>query len=202
MTERFDVRAAAHAAMVAYGFAPDFPEAAMLEVQQASAPTVASHPGVLDQRTQSWSSIDNDSTLDLDQLEVVEALPNGSIRVRIAIADVSESVPQNSATDQHAAANASSVYTGVETFPMLPDRMSTDLTSLKQDVDRLAVVIEFDVDKDGELQAHNIFVAFVRNFAKLTYSNVGAWLDGHGNLPPARSKRPIPTASPSYRSPW
>ncbi|MEO7363236.1 MAG: RNB domain-containing ribonuclease [Gemmatimonadaceae bacterium] len=184
MTEQFNVRAAAHAAMLTFGFAPDFPEAAVREVQQSSAPTVASRPGVLDQRTLPWSSIDNDSTLDLDQLEVVEPLPNGDIRVRIAIADVAESVVQGSATDQHAALNASSVYTGVETFAMLPERMSTDLTSLKQDADRLAVVIEFVVATDGELQSHNVYLAFARNHAKLTYGSVGAWLDGQGTLPP------------------
>ena len=184
MTERFNVRAAAHAAMLTYGFAPDFPEAALREVQHASAPTVASRPDVLDQRTLAWSSIDNDSTVDLDQLEVVEQLPGGDLRVRIAIADVAETVKKGSATDQHAAANASSVYTGVETFAMLPERMSTDLTSLKQDADRLVVVIEFVVADDGELQSYTIYLAFARNHAKLAYGNVGAWLDGHGTLPP------------------
>jgi len=184
MTERFNVRAAAHAAMLTYGFAPNFPDAAVREVQQAAAPTIASRPDVLDQRTLPWSSIDNDSTVDLDQLEVVAQLPNGDIRVRVAIADVAESVAKGSAIDQHAAANASSVYTGVETFAMLPERMSTDLTSLKQDADRLAVVIEFVVATDGELRSHNIYLAFARNHAKLAYGNVGAWLDGKGTLPP------------------
>ncbi len=188
MTERFDVRAAAHAAMLTYGFAPDFPEAAIREVAASSVATIADVPSALDQRKLPWSSIDNDSTLDLDQLEVVEQLPNGDIQVRVAIADVAETVPQNSATDLHAAANASSVYTGVETFAMLPERLSTDLTSLKQDADRLAIVIEFVVAEDGELQSHNIYLAFARNRAKLAYGNVGAWLEGQGQLPPVATE--------------
>ncbi|MEP6835534.1 MAG: RNB domain-containing ribonuclease [Gemmatimonas sp.] len=188
MTERFDVRAAAHAAMLTFGFEPEFPEAAVREVAGSRVATPADVPSALDQRKLPWSSIDNESTLDLDQLEVVEQLSNGDIRVRVAIADVAETVEQNSATDKHAAANASSVYTGVETFAMLPERLSTDLTSLKQGADRLAIVIEFVVAKDGELQAHNIYLAFARNQAKLAYGNVGAWLEGNGELPPVATE--------------
>lgn len=169
--------------MKAQGFEADFPDAVVRETEQAKAPTVASHSQVLDQRTWAWSSIDNDSTRDLDQLEVVEQLPNGDIRVRIAVADVAEVVPKASATDQHAALNSSSVYTGVETFAMLPEHLSTDLTSLMQDEDRLVVVIEYVICADGELRSHNIYSAFARNHAKLTYNNVGAWLDENAALP-------------------
>lgn len=169
--------------MKAQGFEADFPDAVVRETEQAKAPTVASHSQVLDQRAWAWSSIDNDSTRDLDQLEVVEQLPNGDIRVRIAVADVAEVVPKASATDQHAALNSSSVYTGVETFAMLPEHLSTDLTSLMQDEDRLVVVIEYVICADGELRSHNIYSAFARNHAKLTYNNVGAWLDENAALP-------------------
>lgn len=188
MPQRFDARAAAHAAMLTYGFEPDFPPAAKHEVETASAPTPGAQPTALDQRSLPWSSIDNDNTLDLDQLEVVEQLPNGGIRVRVAIANVAEIVPKGSAIDEHAAANASSVYTGVETFAMLPERLSTDLTSLKQDADRLVIVIEFVVEDDGELESHNIYLAFARNHAKLAYGNVGAWLEGQDQLPPVAAE--------------
>ncbi|MEO7998792.1 MAG: RNB domain-containing ribonuclease [Gemmatimonadaceae bacterium] len=188
MSSVFNVRAAADRAMKVQGFEADYPDAVMRETEQAKAPTVASQPIALDLRTMAWSSIDNDSTRDLDQLEVVDELPNGDIRVRIAVADVAEIVPKGSATDTHAALNSSSVYTGVETFAMLPEHLSTDLTSLMQDADRLAVVIEYVVDRDGELKSHNIYSAFVRNHAKLTYNNVGAWLDENTKLPAIATK--------------
>lgn len=188
MSSGFNIRAAAHGAMKVQGFEAEFSPAVMKETERAKAPTVASHPTVLDLRTLLWSSIDNDSTRDLDQLEVVEQLPGGDIRVRIAVADVAEIVPKGSATDEHAALNTSSVYTGVETFAMLPERLSTDLTSLMQDEDRLVVVIEYVVDTKGEITSHDVYSAFARNHAKLTYNNVGAWLDANASLPPVATK--------------
>jgi exoribonuclease-2 len=122
--------------------------------------------------------------LDLDQLEVAELLENEDVRLRVAIADVDGTVAKGSATDQFAAANSTSVYTGVMTFPMLPDRLSTDVTSLKQDGDRSSVIIEFVVTADGTIRSHDIYLGLVRNHAKLTYRNVGAWLDGQGELAP------------------
>lgn len=172
--------------MIANGFAPDVPSAVAAEVAKASDPaaTVAV-ANVADQRSLPWSSIDNDSSKDLDQLEIADRLPSGDVKVRVAIADVDGTVARGSATDQYAAMNATSVYTGVATFPMLPDRLSTQLTSLGQDDDRSSVVIEFVVESDGAIRSHLVSLARVKNHAKLAYGNVGAWLDGRGTLPPA-----------------
>ena len=151
----------------------------------AVEPTAVLAGNVQDLRALQWSSIDNDSSKDLDQLEVAEKLPNGDVRVRVAIADVDGTVTKGSATDQFAALNSTSVYTGVSTFPMLPDQLSTHLTSLGQNDDRPSVVIEFVVGSDGNIKSHTVFLARVKNQAKLAYSSVGAWLDSHGTLPAA-----------------
>jgi VacB/RNase II family 3'-5' exoribonuclease len=179
----FDIHAAARRAMITNGFQPDIPAAVASEVSKAVEPTAAMAGAVQDLRALPWSSIDNDSSRDLDQLEVAEKLPNGDVRVRVAIADVDGTVTKGSATDQFAALNSTSVYTGVSTFPMLPDQLSTHLTSLGQNDDRPSVVIEFVVGSDGDLKSHTVFLARVKNQAKLAYSTVGAWLDGHGTLP-------------------
>lgn len=179
----FDLRNAAHRAMLDNGFTPDVPAAVDTEVAEASNPGSTATATVQDLRQLPWSSIDNDSSKDLDQLEVAERLDGGDIRVRVAIADVDATVRRGSATDQFAAVNATSVYTGVVTYPMLPDRLSTDLTSLGQDDDRASVVIEFVVTGDGSIRSHAVYLARVENHAKLAYNSVGAWLDGHGELP-------------------
>ena len=185
MPGNFDIHAAARRAMITNGFQPDIPAAVTAEVSKAAEPTAAVTGTVQDLRALPWSSIDNDSSKDLDQLEVAEKLPNGDVRVRVAIADVDGTVTKGSATDQFAALNSTSVYTGVVTFPMLPDQLSTHLTSLGQNDDRPSVVIEFVVGSDGNVKSHTVFLARVKNQAKLAYGSVGAWLDGHGTLPPA-----------------
>ena len=138
-----------------------------------------------DLRTLLWSSIDNRESKDLDQIEVAERLPDGSIRIRIGVADVETLVPLGSPADEHAAKNTTSVYTGVAVFPMLPDRLSTDLTSLNEGEDRLAVVVEFDVATEGAISNTSVYRAMVHNKAKLTYEGVGLWLEGKGPAPPA-----------------
>ena len=183
MSESFDLHAAAHQAMLDNGFIPDVPAAVTAEVAAAVEPNGAMAVGVRDLRDLPWSSIDNDSSRDLDQLEIAEKLPDGTVRVRVAIADVDTTVPKGSATDQFAAANSTSVYTGIVTYPMLPDRLSTDLTSLGQNDDRASVVIEFVVAADGSIRSHDVYMARVSNHAKLAYNNVGAWLDGSATLP-------------------
>ena len=193
MSAAFDLRAAAHRAMVANGFAPDVPAPVQAEVAKASDVAGALTASTRDLRDLAWSSIDNDSSKDLDQIEVADRTGTGTgtgtgssaVRVRVAIADVDATVPRGSATDQYAAANSTSVYTGVATFPMLPDRLSTQLTSLGQSDERASVVIEFVVGTDGEVTSHDVYLARVRNQAKLAYGNVGAWFDGHGALPAA-----------------
>jgi len=145
----FDLRAVAHQEMLAEGFQPDFSPAVdqqvkVLEASKASA----TENGVRDLRTLLWSSIDNDTSRDLDQIEVAERV-NGGIRLLIAIADVDSAVPIDSPIDRHAASETTSVYTGVTTFPMLPMELSTDLTSLNEAVDRLAVVVEMTIATGG-----------------------------------------------------
>ena len=184
MPTHADLRAAAHRAMLANNFAPDIPAAVQAEVSAAKDPASSAPGNAIDLRALPWSSVDNDSSRDLDQLEVAERLGNGDVRVRVAIADVDGTVRAASATDQFAALNSTSVYTGVETFPMLPERLSTGLTSLGQDDERPAVVIEFVVESNGDIRSSTVYLARVENHAKLAYGNVGAWLDGHGTLPP------------------
>jgi exoribonuclease-2 len=184
----FDLRAAARKALAENGFVADFPPAVLSEVQHLGDPAKSERIEVRDLKTLPWSSIDNDSSKDLDQVEVAETLPNGDVRVRVGIADVDALVPLGSQTDKFAQANSTSVYTGVETFPMLPERLSTDLTSLRQDAERPVVVIEFTVSADGNVNGHDIYMALVSNQAKLAYSSVGRWLDGQSTLPPVATK--------------
>ena len=180
-----DLLAAAYQAMRENGLDPDFPpeverEVASLREAPADAPAAR---GARDLRALLWSSVDNRESRDLDQVEVAERLPDGGIRVLIGIADVDALVPKGSATDAHAAENTTSVYTGVAVFPMLPERLSADLTSLNEGEDRLAVVVQMDVAPDGSVSGFDAYRGVVRNRAKLAYEAVGAWLDGEGPLP-------------------
>jgi VacB/RNase II family 3'-5' exoribonuclease len=147
-------------------------------------------PDVRDERSLLWSSIDNRESTDLDQVEVSERLPDGSIRIRIGIADVDVFVPKGSPLDAHAAQNTTSLYAGVATFPMLPDELSSDVTSLLADVDRLAVVTDFTVAPDGAITASNVYRARLTNKAKLVYEDIGRWLEGRGDAPPEIAKNP------------
>jgi VacB/RNase II family 3'-5' exoribonuclease len=181
----FDLRARAHQAMLDAGFHPDFSSEVSRETQ-ALKPAPPNISGtVRDLRPLLWSSIDNDSSRDLDQVEYAEKLPDGTTRLLVGIADVDASVPKGSATDQHAAAETTSVYTGVATFPMLPDELSTDLTSLRDAQERLSIIIELRALDSGEVKSHDIYPAWLRNHAKLAYGSTGAWLEGHGPIPPA-----------------
>lgn len=182
------LRTAAVAAMLKHGFEPHFSPAVMREVRSLDDPS--NNPlaaGVRDLRSLLWSSIDNRESRDLDQIEAAERIADGSIRIRIGVADVGALVQLGSAADEHAATNTTSVYTGVAVFPMLPERLSNDLTSLGPGEDRLAVVVEFDVTGDGALAKASVFHALVHNKAKLTYDGVGLWLEDKAPAPPAIS---------------
>jgi exoribonuclease R len=168
------------------GFEPEFSAAVMREVRSLGDPSDNPLPaGCHDLRGLAWSSVDNRESRDLDQIEVAERRADGSIRIRIGVADVGSLVQLGSAADAHAAANTTSVYTGVAVFPMLPERLSTDLSSLNEREDRLAVVIEFDVTADGALANPSVYRALVHNKAKLVYDDVGMWLDGKAPAPRA-----------------
>ena len=172
--------------MLQNGFEPEFSPAVMREVRSLDDPSDDPlPPGCSDLRKLLWSSVDNRESRDLDQIEVAERLDDGSIKVRIGVADVGSLVHLGSAADEHAATNTTSVYTGVAVFPMLPERLSTNLTSLNEGEDRLAVVIEFDVGPDGALGKASVYRALVHNKAKLVYDSVGSWLEGKGPAPPA-----------------
>jgi VacB/RNase II family 3'-5' exoribonuclease len=184
-SDRERLRALAIRAMRERGLDPDFSHDELAEAAAVrTAPVTAEEP-VRDQRELLWCSIDNDDSRDLDQLSVAETLSNGDVRVRVAIADVDAVVAKGSLIDRHAAVNTTSVYTPGAVFPMLPERLSTDLTSLGPGDDRLSIVVELIVSSDGTLKNSDIYGARVRNRAKLAYNSVGAWLAGRGPLPPA-----------------
>src|SRR5687767_13107423 len=167
-----------------HGFEPEFSPEVMAEVRALDDPS--NDPlrrGVTDLRHLPWSSIDNRESRDLDQIEAAERLPDDSIRVLIGVADVDTLVQLGSAVDDHAAENTTSVYTGVAVFPMLPDRLSTDLTSLNEGEDRCAIVVELDVDESGSIVRETAYRALVRNHAKRAYEPVGHWLSGTGARP-------------------
>src|SRR5579872_2694538 len=174
--------AIAHQAMIDRGLQPDFSPAA--EKQLAAIKAAASGDGTHDLREMLWCSIDNDDSRDLDQLTVAEDRGAGKVRIRVAVADVDAVVNRGTPIDDHARTNTTSVYTAAEIFPMLPEKLSTDLTSLNENEDRVAIVIEFDVAADGSAQAGDIYRANVRNKAKLAYNPVGMWLEGKADPPP------------------
>jgi VacB/RNase II family 3'-5' exoribonuclease len=174
----------AHDAMIEYGLEPEFTPAALAEAH-ALEDFSPRADGAADLRELLWCSIDNDDSLDLDQLTVAEGEVAGGTRILVAVADVSATVSPSSAIDAHAGVNTTSVYTPGRIFPMLPDRLSTDLTSLNAGEDRLAVVVGMTVDTGGAVVAEDIRHALVRNQAKLAYPSVGAWLQGEDDMPPA-----------------
>ena len=185
MTQREHLRELAFAAMRSRGLEPEFPRAAIAEVDAVRVPPDKADEPTRDLRSLLWCSIDNDESRDLDQLSVAEAVDAGAVKILVAIADVGVLVAPKSAVDRHAALNTTSVYTPAVIFPMLPERLSTDLTSLADRQDRLSIVIEFVVSPDGEVTTSTIYGARVRNQAKLTYHGVGAWLEDQGPLPAA-----------------
>jgi len=179
---RHDLNAIARRAMTELGLDPDYPPAAVAELDaiRGAAPGDAS---VRDLRDRLWCSIDNDDSRDLDQLTVAEPTANGAVTVLVAVADVDALVRRDSAIDGHARHNTTSVYTAGGVFAMLPEKLSTDLTSLNEDADRLAIGIEIAVGLDGAAGDGRVFRALVRNRAKLAYNNTAAWLEGASPAP-------------------
>jgi exoribonuclease-2 len=188
-TDRATLAAIARQAMIGRGLEPDFPLAAQQQSAAISGPAKATN-NLRDLRDRLWASIDNDDSRDLDQLTVAESLANGQVRILVAVADVDVLVPKGSALDDHAARNTTSVYTPAEIFPMLPENLSTNLTSLNEDQDRIAIVANMVFKEDGSLAASELYRAQVRNRAKLAYSGVAAWLTGTGPAPRRISETP------------
>ena len=183
---QIDLQAMAKQAMLDNGFEPEF--SAQIQQQLADlkthAPQVAPDANIRDLRALVWSSIDNDTSRDLDQVEVAERLPNGDTKVLVGIADVDVFVPKGTAIDAHAAKETVTVYSGVRNFPMLPEQLSTHATSLLETDDKLSIVIEFVVGSDGVVQSSDIYRAIIRNKTQLTYNAVGPWLENTGAAPP------------------
>jgi exoribonuclease-2 len=180
----FNLVAAAHAAMIEHGFQPDYPAGTEAELAAIKAhPELPAAPGAQDLRNLLWSSIDNDTSKDLDQIEWAEQLPDGRVRVLIGVADVDARVHIGSIIDGHARSETTSVYTGIKVFPMLPAELSEGITSLNENEDRVAGVIEFAVDPAGTTSDGKVYQALVRNHAQLAYNSVGAWLERRGPAP-------------------
>jgi VacB/RNase II family 3'-5' exoribonuclease len=172
--------------MIEHGFQPDFPPATGTELAAIEAqPAVPPADGLTDLRNLLWSSIDNDTSKDLDQIECAEQLPDGRIRVLVGVADVDSRVKRGTAIDKHAQFETTSVYTGVTIFPMLPTELSEGITSLNENQDRAAIVVEYSIDANGTASDEKAYRALVRNRAQLAYPGIGAWLDGKA-APPAK----------------
>ena len=181
----------AHRVMIARGLAPDFAPEALAQLAAIVGPApAAAGPSSRDLRDLLWCSIDNDDSMDLDQLSVAQELPGGGGKLLVAIADVDALVGKGSAVDDHARTNTTSVYTAAEIFPMLPEKLSTDLTSLADRQDRQAVVVEIVVGADGSIAGSDVYRAAVRNHAKLAYDSLAAWLEGNGPVPAALAAVP------------
>jgi len=175
----------AHQAMLERGFLPDFSSEVLAELEQTQslAAVAGNSLTIQNKRDLLWASIDNDDSLDLDQLTVAQPLPAGKVKILVAIADVASSVRNNSSIDEHARHNTTSIYTAAEIFPMLPEKLSTDVTSLNLNEDRVAYVVEMVVGAGGSLENPKIYKAWVRNHAKLAYDSVAAWLENKADIP-------------------
>jgi len=183
-TGRAVLQRIAHEAMVERGLLPDFPAAVLVQAGQIESPAVSTDGSARDLRGLPWCSIDNDSSRDLDQLSVSEPMPGGAVKILVAIADVDALVAKGSPIDDHARANTTSVYTAAQIFPMLPEKLSTNLTSLNEGEERLAIVIEMVVGTDGSVAGSDVYRAVVVSQAKLAYNAVAAWLEGSAPPPP------------------
>ena len=179
----------ANRAMLERGLLPDFSNEAIAELVKIQAPATTNIETARDLRDMTWASIDNDNSRDLDQLTFAVAMPDGKIKVMVAVADVDALVKKGSAIDEHARHNTTSVYTAAKMFPMLPEKLSTNLTSLNFNEDRLAIVMEIVIGADGSLQGWDVYRAIVRNHAKLAYNGVAAWLEGRGRASADRCRK-------------
>ena len=182
-SHRIDLKNIARRAMIERGLLPDFSAAAIAELARIQAAATVRHSDMRDLRGLLWASIDNDDSRDLDQLTVAELHPDRSVKILVAIADVDALVEKDSALDAHAKHNTTSVYTAGDMFPMLPEPLSTDLTSLGEGQDRLAIIVEMVIAEDGAVLSSTLFRALVHNHAKLAYNGVAAWLAGTAPAP-------------------
>lgn len=177
------LRQIARRAMIERGLLPDYSPETLAELDRIHAAPTRVEDSVRDLSHLLWCSIDNDDSRDIDQLTVTESMSTGAVKIYVAIADVDAIVKRGTAIDDHAKHNTTSVYTAAEIFPMLPEKLSTDLTSLNYDLERLSLVVEMIIETDGSLRDSDVYEAIVLNRAKLAYSRVAMWLDGKGKAP-------------------
>ena len=180
---RITLQQIARRAMISRGLATDFPAALLAELKNIAAPATSKSGIVKDMRGLLWCSVDNDDSLDLDQLSYIEQLPGNKVRLLVAIADVDALVAAQSNIDNYASQNTATIYTVAEMFPMLPEKLSTNFTSMISDADRMAVVVEMIVDDDGAVQQSDVYRAMVRNRAKLQYDSLATWIEENGPIP-------------------
>ena len=187
-----DFEALARQSLIAHGFKPGFGPAVDTQLAELRAhpPVLKAGADIQDMRSLLWSSIDNDTSRDLDQIEYAEKLPNGDIRVFIGVSDVDAYVAKGTAIDEEAQEQTSTLYTGVAIFPMIPEELSTGITSLLEGQDRLAIVVQYDVGADGHIHETSIHRALVNNKAQLAYPSIGAWLEDRGEAPPKVAASP------------
>ncbi len=195
--QQVDLAAIACDTMERFGFNPEFPQSVLREVNSIKPAVWEEEEDVRDLRSLLWSSIDNWDSMDLDQIEYCEKGTDGEVHVKVAIADVDLYVPKKSQADQYAAYNGTSVYTGIVTFPMLPDHLSKGISSLLPGQDCMAVVIEYTVLPDGSTRHGSLYPAIIRNKAKLIYEEVGEWLEETRDIPP--SVRDVPELEAQIR---
>ncbi len=174
--------------MLDRGLAPDFPKEALRQLESIEGPAREEGPDIRDLSALPWCSIDNGDSRDLDQLTVALPLGPETARILVAVADVDAVVGKGTPLDLHARQNTTSVYTGAAVFPMLPEKLSCDLTSLSEGEGRLAVVTEYAVGPAGEVGQPALYRAKVRNRAKLAYDAVATWLSGEGPSPAPLTK--------------
>jgi len=180
---RITLQQIARRAMISRGLEPDFPTALLAELKEITVPATYKPEMAKDLSGLRWCSVDNPDSLDLDQLTYAEQLPDNKVRLLVAIADVDALVAKQSNIDRHARQNTASIYTIAELFPMLPEKLSTDFTSMRLGEDRCAVVVEMVIDEDGAVQQSDVYCATVFNYAKLQYESLGAWLEGNDSIP-------------------
>ena len=180
---RITLKQIARKAMISRGLVPDFPAALISELRKITSPATHKSTQSKDMRRLLWCSVDNDDSLDLDQLSYAEQLPENKFRLLIAIADVDALVIKHSNIDHYAGQNTATIYTVAEIFPMLPEKLSTDFTSMRMGEERCAVVVEMIIGHDGAVQQSDVYTAMVFNRAKLQYESLGEWLEGNSPIP-------------------
>ncbi|PKN72386.1 MAG: ribonuclease II [Candidatus Cloacimonetes bacterium HGW-Cloacimonetes-3] len=180
---RARLRQIAHRVMLERGLLTDFTATELAELDTISFPAIMNNSAARDQRELIWCSIDNSDSRDLDQLTYAEAIGNGDVKIYVAIADVDAVVEAKSELDKHAHHNTCTVYTAAALFPMLPEKLSADLTSLGFHAERMAVIVEMLIAPDGSIKSSLLYRAMVKNKAKLSYHKLAEWLEGRASVP-------------------